>query len=223
MLFRGLRGLSGGLLHGTGGVHAADDGVLVRDDLQTFELEVAGDHAVVDVQRGDIDVELVGEVLHEGLDLQGTGDLGELTTGLHTHRVTGDVEGDADHDRLLLVHGEEVHVEAVVIHRVPLVLVGDGGVHLTIEVEVHDVGGGGVGETHQLLLIDSKQDVVDAGAVEVAGDEALAAERLDDGLVALLADLAVQLKMLHCTLILKRVTQSSVSKTPLHQKAFRFF
>ena len=195
------RGLSGGLLHGTGGAHAADDGVLVGHDLQTLELEVAGDHAVVDVQRGDVDVELVGEVLHQGLDLQGAGKLGELTAGLDTHRVTEDVEGNVDGDGLLLVHGEEVHVQAVVIHRVPLVLVGDGGVHLAIEVEVHDVGGGGVGETHQLLLDDGEQDVVHTETIEVAGDEALAAERLDDGLVALLADLAVQLEMLHCTLI----------------------
>ena len=114
-------------------------------------------------------------------------------------------------------------MEAIVIHRVPLILVGDSGVGLAVEVEVHDVRGGGVGEAHQLLLIDGEQDVVDAGAVEVARDEALAAERLDDGLIALLADLAVQLEMLHCTKILKRVTQSYFSKTPLHQKAFRFF
>ncbi len=57
-----------------------------------------------------------------------------------------------------------------------------------------------MGQTLELFLHHGEKDVVDAGAVQVAGNEALAAESLDHGLVALLADLAVKLEMLHCFL-----------------------
>ena len=55
-----------------------------------------------------------------------------------------------------------------------------------------------MGNTLQLFLIDGEKDVfLDALSIEVAGNQTLCTEGLEDGLVALLADFAFKRKMLH--------------------------
>ena len=78
-----------------------------------------------------------------------------------------------------------------------------------------------MGQAHQLLFDDGEQDVVHTETIEVAGDEALAAERLDDGLVALLADLAVQLEMLYFNL--KMCYSVFCFKDPIAPKSLALF
>ena len=89
-------------------------------------------------------------------------------------------------------------MEAVVLDRMPLILVGDGHIGLAIENDVDDERGGSMGQTLKFFLGNGEKDVVlNSGTIKVARDEALAAESLDNGLVALLANLAIQRKMLH--------------------------
>ena len=167
----------------------------------------------------DIDVQLIGEVLHEAADLKGTGALNELTTSLHTLGVTGDVEGNGNHDGLGLVHGQEIDVEAVVLYRVPLILVCNGGVGLATQIQVNDVGSGGMRETLEFFLIDCEKDVVlNTFTVQIAGNQALAAEGLDYGLVALLADFALKRKMLHVFCKLKMCYSVLCFKHPIAPK-----
>ena len=109
-------------------------------------------------------------------------------------------------------------MQAVVFHRVPLIFVGDSGVGLATQVQIHDVGSGRVGETLQLFLIDREKDVVHAGTVQVAGNQALTTEGLEDGLVALLADFAIQRKMLHCFCKIKMCYSVLFFKHPIAPK-----
>ena len=89
-------------------------------------------------------------------------------------------------------------MQATVVHRVELELVEDGVELLAVvQYEVYDKGVGGIGESLELLLVHREEDVLHAEAIEVARDDALLAEGLDDRFVADLTDLAVQFKMLH--------------------------
>ena len=114
--------------------------------------------------------------------------------------MAGDHERDADGDGLLLIHGEEVDVQAGVRDGMPLQFVQDGGLRgAAVQDEVHDVGLRRVGEGLEFFGVDGEEDVLESEAVQVARHEAFAAEGLDDGLVADLAGLAFQFKMLHCS------------------------
>ena len=147
----------------------------------------------------------------------------ELAALLHTFGVTDDLDGNADGYRLVLCEGDEVHVDSLVGDRMPLKLVQDGGIGLSIvKLEVHDVRLRSVGEALELLRVDGEEDIVHTETIKVARDEALTAESLDDGFVGGLTDLAFQFKMLHCFFVLKCVTQA-VLRSPHCTKKRRAF
>ena len=90
-------------------------------------------------------------------------------------------------------------MEAVVLDRMELELMHDCHVGLAVvKLDVDDVGGGSVGDSHEIPFRDCEEDVLDSLSVKVARDETLPADRFDHGLVSDFADLAVKFKMLHC-------------------------
>ena len=185
-------------------------------------MEIGGDDALAETQFGNVHGEFIRQIGHEGAHLQGTDTLDELTTLLHTHGVTADGKRNVDGDGLLFVDGEEIHVQAVVLDGVELQFVYDGGVGLAVEDEVHDVGSRRVQETLKIAIVNGEEDIVQTLAIEVAGNETLAAEGLDDGLVSDLADLAFQFKMLHAFCFKMCYSVRKTVRTPLHQKLFAF-
>ena len=88
-------------------------------------------------------------------------------------------------------------MEAVVLYRMELKFVKNCRIGLAVEDEVHDVSLGRVGDTLEILCADGEKNVLHAVAIEIAGNESLFTEGLDDGLVANLADLAFKFEMLH--------------------------
>ena len=72
-----------------------------------------------------------------------------------------------------------------------------GIVLLSIEGEVDDVGIRGAKKVLEILFYHGEENVVDSVAIEIARNEALLAECLDDGFVANLTGLAVKCEMLH--------------------------
>ena len=62
--------------------------------------------------------------------------------------MAADHHGNLDSYRLVLSDGKEIDMEAVVLDRMELELMDDGGVSLTvIKLDVDDVGVRGVGDT----------------------------------------------------------------------------
>ena len=89
-------------------------------------------------------------------------------------------------------------MEAVVLYRVELELVKDGGVCLTVvKGDVDDVGIGGLEQSFEILLHHGEKDVLESKSIEIARNQSFLAESLDDGFVANLTGLAFQFKMLH--------------------------
>ena len=132
--------------------------------------------------------------------------------------MAGNDEGNVDGDGLLFVDSEEIHVEAVVLYGMELELVKDCGASLTsVEDEVHDVGIRRAEESLEVLVADSEEDVFYAAAVEIAGNESLFAESLDDGFVADLAGLALEFKMLHNFFVLLNSWLFWGAGIPLHR------
>ena len=77
-----------------------------------------------------------------------------------------------------------------------------------------------MGYTFELFLRNCEEYVLKTLSIEVARDETLPAESLDDSLVADLTDLAVQCEMFHLKINLKRVTQSAAGADPIAPKAY---
>jgi len=182
----------------TGRLDAADNGVLRGDNRNLVELEVGSDDPFTDLERSDVDVELVGKVLHEGANAEVAYELLEFTTGLYTCCVTSNIEGNLDSDRLVLGNLEEIYVEAVFLNGMELKLVDNGCILLVIEVEVYDEGCRIVGKSLEFLCVNCENYVLHSLSIQVARYESLLADGLDNGLVADLTDLAIELKMFHC-------------------------
>ena len=180
------------------GLDSADDGILVGDNGDTVELDVAGLDPLVEAEGGDVNGNLIGKLGHGGADAEFAGVLIELTTLLDTDCVAGDDDGDFDADRLDIAYCQEINMHAGIGDGVPLELVKDGGVFLaSVEDEVDDVGLGGVGDSLELFCIDGEVDVLDAETIEVAGDESLCAEGLEGGFALDFTGRSVEFEMLH--------------------------
>lgn len=179
-------------------LHTAYDHILVGEDSDVVIFEVTGFDLLVEPDIGDVNRNIVGKVLHKSADTQFTGNLIEFSTLLGADCMAGNDDGDLYCDGLLLIDGEEIHVEAVVFHRMPLKLVENCGIGLAIvKREVDDVSLGCVGHSLEFLLVNSEKYVLDTVAVKIAGDKTLTAECLEDGLVTYLTDLSFQFEMLH--------------------------
>jgi hypothetical protein len=112
--------------------------------------------------------------------------------------VTFELDRNVDGDGLLLVYCEEVDVKAIVLYRMELELMENHRVVLlAIEGEVDDEGIRSAEESLEILFLNCEENILDSVAIEIARDEALLAECLDDGFVANLTGLAVKCEMLH--------------------------
>ena len=69
---------------------------------------------------------------------------------------------------------------------------------IAIENEINDMCLRCVGYTLEILFADCEENVLNTLSIKIARNETLLAESLDSGLVAYLANLAFQFKMLHC-------------------------
>ena len=116
--------------------------------------------------------------------------------------MTADNHRNADGYRLVLGNCEEISVEAVILYRMILELVTDGGIGLAVvQLDVDDVGCRSVGDALEIPLLHCEKDILHSLSIEVARNEALPAECFDNGFVADFTDCAVEFKMLHCCLI----------------------
>lgn len=88
-------------------------------------------------------------------------------------------------------------METLVSDGVPLELVEHCLILLLTEVEVDDECLGSVCCGLELLCVNCEDDVLDTIAIKIAGNEALTAEGLENGLVAYFTDLSVKCEMLH--------------------------
>ena len=182
-----------------GSLDHADNRVGLGDDRKSVVAEVACADLLVESEGSDVDRKDVGEVLLESADLELAESLPELTSLLYTDSVTGNLDGDFNHYRLVLGNLEEIYVEAVVLDRMELELVyGCGVFFAVVEYDVDDVGCGVTEKSAKLFGSYCEKNVVDSLAIEVAGNEPLFAEGLDDGLVPNFTDFAVKGEMLHC-------------------------
>ena len=109
----------------------------------------------------------------------------ELTAGLHSGAVAEDVQRHVDGHGLVSRDSQEVSMDGIVSYRVELKLVKDSQIVLAIDVEVHDVAVGSVGESLEVSCIYREENVLDSVAVEIAGYLTLSADALGERLTAL--------------------------------------
>lgn len=88
-------------------------------------------------------------------------------------------------------------MEALVSDGVPLELVEHCLILLLTEVEVDDECLGCVCGCLEILCAYCEENILDTTAIEIAGNESLTAESLENGFVANLTDLTVKFEMLH--------------------------
>ena len=96
-----------------------------------------------------------------------------------------DVQRHVDGHGLVSRDGQEVSMDGIVRYRVELKLVKDSQIVLAIDVEVHDVTVGSVGESLEVSCIYREENVLHSVAVEVAGYLTLSADALGERLAAL--------------------------------------
>ena len=123
---------------------------------------------------------------------------------------------------LVLSQGEEVHVDGTVGHRVILDRLEDGLMLGTFDVEVHDVGIRGMGETFELFLVNGERDVLDTGSVDDARDAVFSADALDIGFLAGDPLLSLKFEMFHCVWFKNVLLKPGTGPGPHCTKRFPF-
>ncbi len=136
-----------GCLCGAGRLDGCDDCGLGVEDLEVVVVECADLDDLAEAEGCDVDVEAVGEVGGEALDVELAHLDLEFTAGFYAFAVAGDVEGYADCYWFIVEDLEEVDVED---------LLGDG-----VELDVFE-------DSLHLCAVDVEVDEVDVGCVDEA-------------------------------------------------------
>ena len=166
----------------------------------------------------------LGQVLDQRAHGHLAGRQNELTAHLHTGGVAGQAHGNGDRHGLACGDAVEVEVEDLLTHGVELRLAQHGLHLLALEVELHEVGVGGVDQGLDLAGVNREVDGL-AVATHDAGYEALAA----DGLGGLLAEVGTLNSLygygFHSNLLFFKLLPSAVlhaaSRDALHIRLFR--
>ena len=127
---------------------------------------------VTDLQRGDVELDPLGDVGREALHL----DLAEVVlhhaAGVHTDRIADLVELDVHGDLLVAAHRHEVDVDEAVVDQVALDLTGDREVLVAVELQVDQ----DAGLTHRVENVEQIEGAhvdrrgLDTGSVEGRGN-----------------------------------------------------
>ena len=101
--------------------------------------------------------------------------------------------------RLGLAYCEEVYMKSLISYRVILNLVKNC-VHLctVVELEVDDIRVRSVGDSLEILCVDSEKHVLDTESIDVARNLSCTTNSLYSCLVASFANLAFEFNVLHC-------------------------
>ena len=164
---------------------------------KTLELEVANVDGLTNAEVGDVDYELVEQVLLETRNSKFATENLEFTTGLNALRVTHDSHGNLDCNGLTCSYAIEIDVLAVVLNGVELGLTHNTLLDVAINVDLHDVGFGGVEEFLCLCSLNGEVDGLATVAIEHAGDEFLTTDVFCAFFAELLALNAFNLNSLH--------------------------
>ena len=132
---------------------SADSCSLGAYNLDTFVRKVTGCNLLAESEVGDVNVENIGYLVGQSANPELAGLDEELTAGLHSGAVAEDVQRHVYGDRLVSRDSQEIGVDGVVGYRVELQLVQDGQIALAVDVEVHDVAVGGVGESLEVSCV----------------------------------------------------------------------
>ena len=151
---------------------------------------------LAETEGGDVDIETVGEVSGETLDVELAHLDLELTAGLDAFAVASDVEGHTDGDWFVVEDLEEVYVEDVLGDGVELDVLEDSLHLFAVDGEVDEVDVGGVDEATEVDLGNGEGDLLLA-TVDDAGNETIAAEFFGGFLATALTLCAFDVKSLH--------------------------
>lgn len=167
---------------GAGRLDCGYDSALSIEDLKVVVVEATDLDDLTETESGDIDLEDVGEVGGETLDVELAHLDLKLTAGLDALTVTDDLKGHADGHWLVVEDLEEVDMEDVARDGVELDVLKDSLHALAVDGEVNEINVRGVDEATEIDLGDRECNLLLA-AVDDARDETTAAELLS-GLLA---------------------------------------
>jgi hypothetical protein len=163
-------------------LHRAYDNVLACSELETLEGELADLDALAQAQTGDIDVEVLRDLLIRSCDVDLADREVHAATVANTLCQTVELDGDADGDRLLIVDLVEVDVQRSVGDGVELDLLENSRVILTVDSDLDNVDVRSVNHFAQLAegRCESKSRGLAIGVfgltIEVARDETFLTE-----------------------------------------------
>lgn len=156
-----------------GHAHAGHHVVRLLRDGDAGELEVAHVDGVVQVQVGDVHLQVLGKRVGETLDPHLAHRLAEQTALLHAGGLSGELDRQAHAGLLVVAHLHEVHVENAVAHGMELLVMDQRHALLSIDVELDPIALRGEDELAQRGFFHA--DVLNTGASVEHARYALAA------------------------------------------------
>lgn len=188
----------------TGSFNLCYASILRVHEGQTFELQVAYSEFLADTQSGNVNLDAVGDIGVDTINLQLTHLHSELTTGLNTLGVTNELYGNSYGNGLLSSYLEEVDVQTNVLNRVELILLNNSNGLLVTDGEVNSQCVRAVDQFTYVLCLYGEGRVL-ALTIEVAGNQVLLAECLSGFLAELRTGSSNEIKSFHCSFVLLKI------------------
>ena len=160
---------SSGTARSTGHTYGTNGSCCRGYELQTFELQIADEDCLTDLERSYVYRKFIGQVLDHTADHKFAGGQSQLTADLHTLGSTCKTYGDSDRDGFALLYAIEVDVEDLLANGVELHFTQNGFFDFAVDVEFNDVGVGGVDKGLCSLHIDRECYIL-ATTIEDAGN-----------------------------------------------------
>ena len=136
----------------TSRLNTSNNSTLGVEDLEVVVVEISNFDNLTETEGGDVNIEDVGQVGDETLNVEFTHLNLKFTTSLNAFGVTNNAEGYTDCYRLLGEDLKEVDVEDVVGNGMELNVLEDNLHGLAIDGQVDDVDIGGVYKTTEIYL-----------------------------------------------------------------------
>ncbi len=148
-----------------------------RYELQALELKVTNEDGLTNLERSNINNELVWQVLQHTLNYELTSRQSQLTADLNTLGVTGQTYRDCNRYRLILLNTIEINVENLLANWVELNLTQNRLLYLTVELNLYDIRVRGVNKRLNRLSVNRESDIL-ACTIQYARNHALATNAL---------------------------------------------
>ena len=190
---------------------SADHLGLRSENLCLRNIQVADKNLLAELDRSTVNFYKIRQVVYKTEAFEFADADNQATAILYAFGASLDLNRNVDGYRLVFTYREEIHMAGCICNCMPLYLLKNGQIVLSVDFKIDDVVIRSVGDLPQILCVYGERYVLHSVSVQIARNPPCVADSIDIGFLAVLPELSFQKNLFHKELI-KCVTQFGFSK-----------